>query len=47
MNMEAYEQLSKQLQMYRDLDYSEQQITEGKTKDAKKALSSMRERHGI
>lgn len=47
MNMEVFEQLSKQLQMYRDLDYSEQQIAEGKTKDAAKALSSMRERHGI
>lgn len=47
MNMEVYEQLSKQLQMYRDLDYSEQQIKEGKTKDARKALSSMREQYGI
>lgn len=45
MNMEVFEQLSKQLQMYRDLDYSEQQIAEGKTKDAGKALSSMRERY--
>ncbi|MCR5756275.1 MAG: type II toxin-antitoxin system Phd/YefM family antitoxin [Acetatifactor sp.] len=47
MSMEIYEQTMKKLNMYRELEISEQQIKEGKTKDAKQALTSMREMYDL
>lgn len=41
MSVENYEQTVRQLNinMYRDLEISEQQISEGRTKDARSALN--------
>ncbi len=47
MSMESYESQMKRIEMYEDIEASETQIREGKIKDAKKSLSSMRERHGL
>ena len=45
--MENHENTMKQIKMYEDIAISERQIKEGKVKDARKSLSSMRERYGI
>ena len=47
MSMEVYEEISRQCSMYRDIEFSEQQIKNGKTKDAKKALESVRKKAGL
>lgn len=47
MSMAVYENIMRQLNMYRELELSEQQIAEGKTKDARHSLTAMRERYGI
>ena len=47
MSMAVYENTMRQLNMYRELEFSEQQIAEGKTKDARCSLTAMRERYGI
>lgn len=47
MSMENYEETIRRLSVYRELVISEQQITEGKTKDARSSLSSMREKYGL
>lgn len=47
MSMAVYENTMRQLNMYRELELSEQQITEGKTKDARQSLTTMREKYGI
>ena len=47
MSMEVYEEISRQCSMYRDIELSEQQIKNGKTKDAKKALESVRKKAGL
>ena len=47
MSMAVYENIMRQLNMYRELEFSEQQIAEGKTKDARCSLTAMRERYGI
>lgn len=47
MSMDIYEQNMKQLNLYRELEISEKQIREGKTKDARKSLASVRERYGL
>jgi len=47
MSMAVYENIMRQLNMYRELELSEQQIAEGKTKDARCSLTAMRERYGI
>ena len=45
MSMENYESQMKQVKMYEDIKDSEAQIQEGKVKDARKSLLSMRERY--
>lgn len=45
--MENHENTMKQIKMYEDIAISERQIKEGKVKDARKSLSSMRERYGL
>ena len=47
MSMAVYENTMRQLNMYRELELSEQQIAEGKTKDARCSLTAMREQYGI
>ena len=47
MSMESYESQMKRIKMYEDIEVSEAQIKEGKVKDARKSLSSMRERYGL
>lgn len=47
MSMEIYENTMKQLNLYREIEISEQQIEEGKTKDARASWASMRERYGL
>lgn len=47
MSMDIYEQSMKQLKVYKDLEISEQQIKDGKTKDARESLASMREKYGL
>ena len=44
MSMELFESLQRKWNMYSDIELSEQQIKEEKTKDARKALSAMREK---
>ena len=34
-------------QIYRDLEVSEQQVAEGKTKDARLSLAQLREKYGL
>ena len=47
MSMDCYEAAQKKWQMYADLEISEEQIAQGKTKDAKKALQSVRTKYGL
>ena len=47
MSMESYESQMKRIKMYEDIEVSEAQIKEGKVKDARMSLSSMRERYGL
>ena len=47
MSMDYYESTRKKWEMYADLELSEEQIAQGKTKDAKKALQSVRSKYGL
>lgn len=47
MSIETYENTMKQLEMYQQILLSEQNIQEGKLKDAHQSLAEMRERYGL
>ena len=47
MNIELFETIQKKWSMYSDIEVSEHQIKEGKTKDARKALSDLKEKYGL
>ncbi len=47
MSMDYYEATRKKWEMYADLEASEEQIVQGKTKDAKEALRSVRSKYGL
>ncbi len=47
MNIDYYEAILKKWEMYADLNLSEEQIVQGKTKDAKRALQSVRDKYGL
>ena len=47
MSMDYYEATQKKWEMYADLEKSEEQIVQGKTKDAKQALQSVRAKYGL
>ena len=47
MSMELYESTMKKLEEYSDIELSEKQIKQGKTKDARKSLASVREKYGL
>ena len=47
MSMETFEGISAALKMYQSLLTSEKQITEGRTRDAKESLNSIRSKYGL
>ena len=47
MSMDYYEASRRKWEMYADLEASEEQIAQGKTKDAKEALRSVRAKYGL
>lgn len=47
MSLEIYENTMKQLEFYRQIALSEQQIIEGKVKNASDSLKEMREHYGL
>ena len=47
MSIELFDSMQKKWKMYNDIELSEQQITEGKVKEAKQALLSVREKYGL
>ena len=47
MSMEVFEEFRRQWSMYKDIELSEEQIKNGKTKEAQKALKSVRDKYGL
>lgn len=47
MSIELYESMRRRLNMYRDIEISEEQIRDGKVKDAREALASVKEKYGL
>ena len=47
MSIELYEKTMKRLTMYRELELSEYQIEEGKVKDARQSLGTLRDKYGL
>ena len=47
MSIELFEAIQKKWKIYNDIEISEQQIAEGKTKNAKLALSEARKKYGL
>jgi len=47
MSMETFETQLKMQQIYRDLDISDQQVAEGKVKDARASLGALREKYAL
>ena len=47
MSIETYEEHISRQQMYRELEISEQQITEGKVMDALDSAKKLREKYGL
>ena len=47
MSMEAFEGISERLKMYQSLIISEEQMKEGKVKDARASLASVREKYAL
>ena len=47
MSMDTYEEQLRRLEFYQELAISEKQFDEGKSKDARAALSDVRARYGL
>ena len=47
MSIELFEETQKKWGMYSDIELSEQQIKESKTKNARKALSAVSDKYGL
>ena len=47
MSIEFFEATQRKWELYNDIEISEAQIKAGKTKDAKKALKSVRDKYGL
>ena len=47
MSMEKFENVSERLKMYQSLMTSEQQIKEGRVKDARESFASVREKYAL
>ena len=47
MSMETFESVSERLKIYQSLIKSEQQIKEGRVKDARESFASVREKYAL
>ena len=47
MSIELFESTQKKWKMYNDIEISEKQIKDGKTKAARESLSSVRDKYGL
>ena len=47
MSMELFETMRKKWDVYSEIELSESQIKQGKTKDTRKALAEMRAKYGL
>ena len=47
MSMEMYEKIMKKIDLYREIEISEEQLKAGKTKEAKQSLATMKEKYGL
>lgn len=47
MSMEVYEETMKKLDIYRNIEISEEQVKNGQVKDAKKSLENMRVKYEL
>lgn len=47
MSMDMYEEALKKMNLYKELEISEKQLTEGKSKDARESLASTREKYAL
>lgn len=47
MSMDIYESTMRQLNIYKELELSENQIKEGRTRDARESLASIREKYAL
>lgn len=47
MSMELFEEQHKKWEIYSDIELSEEQISQGKTKNAKAALAAVRAKYGL
>ena len=47
MSMELFETMRKKWDVYSEIELSESQIKQGKTKDARKALAEVRAKYGL
>ncbi len=47
MNIEVYNQMKKRNDMYQDIEISEKQLTEGRTKDARTSLNDIRGKYEL
>lgn len=47
MSMELFEEMRKKWEMYSDIELSEEQISQEKTKNAKEALASVKAKYGL
>lgn len=47
MSMEAFEEMYQKEQLYRELEISESEIRDGRTREAREALSDVREKYGL
>ncbi len=47
LSMEAYEETMKKLDIYRNIEISEEQVKNGQVKDAKKSLENMRAKYDL
>ena len=47
MSMEAYEETMKKLDIYRNIEISEEQVKNGQVKDAKKSLENLRAKYKL
>jgi hypothetical protein len=47
MSMELFESTRSRWEMYSDIEFSEEQTKQGKTKDAQAALQNIRSKYGL
>lgn len=47
MSIELYEKLNKQWSLYKDIEISEEQITNGNVMDARESVKKLKEKYGV